>query len=76
MAVRERESRGEGVADNSGKADGKWPAGRSGRDGLLGRNRDFRQLWYAETTGKSGAAVTGVLLPPVAVSALHAGTSR
>ncbi|UBI41366.1 MULTISPECIES: MFS transporter [Streptomyces] len=40
----------------------------------MGRNRDFRRLWYAETTGKFGAAVTGVLLPLVAVSALHAGT--
>ncbi|MGA5703854.1 MFS transporter [Peterkaempfera bronchialis] len=42
--------------------------------GLLRRHRDFRLLWCGETTGKFGTAVTGVAMPLVAVSTLHAGT--
>ncbi|MDH6128281.1 MFS transporter [Kitasatospora sp. GP82] len=44
------------------------------RGGLLRRHRDFRLLWCGETTGKFGASVTGVALPLVAASTLHAGT--
>ncbi|MEU3754347.1 MFS transporter [Streptomyces olivoreticuli] len=44
------------------------------RGGLLGRHRDFRLLWCGETAGKFGASVTGVAMPLVAVSTLHAGT--
>ncbi|WP_377268897.1 MFS transporter [Peterkaempfera sp. SMS 1(5)a] len=44
------------------------------RGGLLRRHRDFRLLWCGETTGKFGGAVTGVAMPLVAVSTLHAGT--
>ncbi|WP_407285954.1 MFS transporter [Streptomyces sp. BP-8] len=42
--------------------------------GLLRRHRDFRLLWCGETAGRFGAAVTGVAMPLVAVSALHAST--
>ncbi|MYU52529.1 MULTISPECIES: MFS transporter [Streptomyces] len=42
--------------------------------GLLRRHRDFRLLWCGETAGKFGASVTGVAMPLVAVSTLHAGT--
>ncbi|MEU9113936.1 MFS transporter [Streptomyces sp. NPDC048483] len=42
--------------------------------GLLRRHRDFRLLWYGETSGKFGAAVTGVAMPLVAVSTLRADT--
>ncbi|MDJ0346879.1 MFS transporter [Streptomyces sp. H10-C2] len=42
--------------------------------GLLHRNRDFRLLWCGETAGKFGASVTGVAMPLVAVTTLHAGT--
>ncbi|MFI0938185.1 MFS transporter [Streptomyces sp. NPDC021020] len=44
------------------------------RGGLLRRHRDFRLLWCGETAGKFGASVTGVSMPLVAVSTLHAGT--
>lgn len=44
------------------------------RDGLLRRHRDFRLLWFGETTGKFGAAVTGVTMPLIAVSTLQAST--
>jgi MFS family permease len=44
------------------------------RGGLLRRHRDFRLLWCGETAGKFGAAVTGVAMPLIAVSTLHAGT--
>ncbi|MEV5599621.1 MFS transporter [Streptomyces sp. NPDC052496] len=44
------------------------------RGGLLRRHRDFRLLWCGETAGKFGASVTGVAMPLVAVSTLHAGT--
>ncbi|WP_406288335.1 MFS transporter [Streptomyces sp. NBC_00209] len=44
------------------------------RGGLLRRHRDFRLLWCGETTGKFGASVTGVAMPLVAVSTLHAST--
>ncbi|MFI9203250.1 MFS transporter [Streptomyces sp. NPDC053048] len=44
------------------------------RGGLLRRHRDFRLLWCGETAGKFGASVTGVAVPLVAVSTLHAGT--
>ncbi|MEE6266690.1 MFS transporter [Streptomyces diastatochromogenes] len=42
--------------------------------GLLRRHRDFRLLWCGETTGKFGAAVTGVAMPLTAVAALGADT--
>ncbi|MDX3855233.1 MFS transporter [Streptomyces sp. AK02-01A] len=44
------------------------------RDGLLRRHRDFRLLWCGETTSKFGTSVTGVTMPLVAVSTLHAST--
>ncbi|MCQ8187378.1 MFS transporter [Streptomyces rugosispiralis] len=42
--------------------------------GLLRRHRDFRLLWCGETAGKYGSAVTGVAMPLIAVSTLHADT--
>ncbi|MFC1407499.1 MULTISPECIES: MFS transporter [Streptacidiphilus] len=42
--------------------------------GLLRRHRDFRLLWCGETAGRFGASVTGVAMPLVAVSTLHAST--
>ncbi|SEE46471.1 Predicted arabinose efflux permease, MFS family [Streptomyces sp. 2131.1] len=44
------------------------------RGGLLRRHHDFRLLWCGETAGKFGASVTGVAMPLVAVSTLHANT--
>ncbi|MET9105363.1 MFS transporter [Streptomyces zhihengii] len=44
------------------------------RGGLLRRHRDFRLLWCGETAGKFGASVTGVAMPLVGVSTLHAST--
>lgn len=44
------------------------------RGGLLRRHRDFRLLWCGETVSKFGASVTGVAMPLVAVSTLHAST--
>ncbi|MFC5666871.1 MFS transporter [Kitasatospora misakiensis] len=41
---------------------------------LLRRHRDFRLLWCGETAGKFGASVTGVAMPLIAVSELHAST--
>ncbi|MGW0853956.1 MFS transporter [Streptomyces sp. NPDC002690] len=46
---------------------------RGTRGGLLRRHRDFRLLWCGETAGKFGASVTGVTMPLIAVSTLHAG---
>ncbi|MGW9206704.1 MFS transporter [Embleya sp. NPDC055664] len=40
--------------------------------GLLHRHRDFRLLWFGETTGKFGASVTGVAMPLIAISTLDA----
>ncbi|MFD5556400.1 MFS transporter [Streptomyces sp. NPDC127068] len=48
--------------------------GRGARGGLLRHHRDFRLLWCSETAGKYGAAVTGVTIPLIAVSALDATT--
>ncbi|MEC4020842.1 MFS transporter [Streptomyces sp. H27-D2] len=45
-----------------------------GRGGLLRRHRDFRLLWCGQTAGKFGASVTGVAIPLIAVSDLHAST--
>jgi MFS family permease len=42
------------------------------RGGLL-RQRDFRLLWTGETTSSLGSSVTGVALPLVALTTLHAG---
>ncbi|GAA1392280.1 MFS transporter [Kitasatospora putterlickiae] len=42
--------------------------------GLLRRHRDFRLFWCGETAGKFGASVTGVAMPLIAVSELHAST--
>jgi predicted MFS family arabinose efflux permease len=44
------------------------------RGGLLRRHRDFRLLWCGEIAGRFGASVTGVAMPLVAVSTLHAST--
>ncbi|GAA2743645.1 MFS transporter [Kitasatospora cinereorecta] len=41
---------------------------------LLRRHRDFRLLWTGETANKFGSAVTGLALPLIAVTALHAST--
>ncbi|MER5350199.1 MFS transporter [Kitasatospora sp. NPDC002551] len=41
---------------------------------LLRRHRDFRLLWCGETAGKFGSSVTGVAMPLIAVSDLHAST--
>ncbi|MEH6372928.1 MFS transporter [Streptomyces sp. KLMMK] len=48
--------------------------GRIRRGGLLRRHRDFRLLWCGETAGKFGASVTGVAMPLIAVTHLHADT--
>ncbi|PHQ52668.1 MFS transporter [Streptomyces cinnamoneus] len=42
--------------------------------GLLRRHHDFRLLWAGETARAFGASVTGLVLPLVAVSTLHADT--
>jgi len=42
--------------------------------GLLRRHRDFRLLWTGETANKFGSAVTGLAMPLIAVTALHAST--
>ncbi|MFI1382167.1 MFS transporter [Embleya sp. NPDC020886] len=42
--------------------------------GLLRRHRDFRLLWFGETTGRFGASVTSVSMPLIAVSTLDAST--
>ncbi|MFG2821183.1 MFS transporter [Kitasatospora sp. NPDC048365] len=42
--------------------------------GLLRRHRDFRLLWTGETANKLGSAVTGLAMPLIAVTALHAST--
>jgi MFS family permease len=42
------------------------------RLGLL-RLRDFRLLWTGETTSSFGSSISGVALPLVALSTLHAG---
>jgi MFS family permease len=47
---------------------------QGGRAGLLRRHRDFRLLWCGETAGKFGSSVTGVAMPLIAVSDLHAST--
>ena len=41
------------------------------RRGVL-HHRDFRLLWIGETTSKFGSAITGIALPLVAVTVLHA----
>ncbi|MDH6131711.1 putative MFS family arabinose efflux permease [Kitasatospora sp. MAA4] len=43
------------------------------RPGLLRRNRDFRLLWTGEVAGKFGSSVTGLGLPLIAATTLHAG---
>ncbi|MGE7432686.1 MFS transporter [Kitasatospora sp. NPDC001175] len=42
--------------------------------GLLRRHRDFRLLWLGETTGKFGSSVTGLAMPLIAITTLHAST--
>ncbi|MEV7780003.1 MFS transporter [Kitasatospora sp. NPDC088351] len=44
------------------------------RGGLLRRHRDFRLLWCGETAGRFGASVSGVAMPLIAVTDLHAST--
>jgi MFS family permease len=39
---------------------------------LLRRNRDFRLLWTGEVAGQFGTCVTGVAMPLIALTALHA----
>ncbi|MEC3981527.1 MFS transporter [Amycolatopsis sp. H20-H5] len=48
-------------------------AGTSARGGLL-RVRDFRLLWFGETTSMLGSSVASVALPLVAVVVLHTST--
>ena len=43
------------------------------RGGLL-RHRDFRRLWFGETTSTLGTSISHVALPLVAVVTLHAST--
>ncbi|WP_234025007.1 MULTISPECIES: MFS transporter [unclassified Streptomyces] len=74
MPVRERDDPEEEVAHRSRKDAGRRIAERPPGGGLLRRNRDFRKLWYGESAGKFGAAVTSVVLPLIAVSVLHATT--
>ncbi|MDR3033762.1 MAG: MFS transporter [Kitasatospora sp.] len=57
-----------GPADRPVNDAGTAPAG------LLRRHRDFRMLWVGETANKYGSAVTGLALPLIAVSTLHAST--
>jgi MFS family permease len=45
---------------------------RRDRLGLL-RQRDFRLLWFGESTSTLGSAISGIALPLVAVVVLHAG---
>jgi MFS family permease len=42
--------------------------------GLLRRHRDFRLLWSGETANRFGSAVTGLAMPLIAVTTLHATT--
>ncbi|MFF8770310.1 MFS transporter [Kitasatospora sp. NPDC015120] len=49
-------------------------ADATGPRSLLRRHRDFRLLWCGETAGKFGSSVTGVAMPLIAVSELHAST--
>ncbi|MEU5213681.1 MFS transporter [Streptomyces sp. NPDC020742] len=74
MALRARNDPGEGVAHRDRKGIGRRIADRPAGGGLLRRNADFRKLWFGESAGKFGAAVTSVVLPLVAVSVLHAST--
>ncbi|MDH6110433.1 putative MFS family arabinose efflux permease [Kitasatospora sp. MAP12-15] len=46
------------------------------RRSLLHRNRDFRLLWTGEVAGKFGSSVTGLALPLIAATTLHAGAFR
>lgn len=39
---------------------------------LIARHRDFRLLWFGETTSEVGSSVTTVALPLTAVTVLHA----
>jgi MFS family permease len=41
------------------------------RGGLI-RHRDFRWLWFGDTVSQVGTQVTGIALPLIAVSTLHA----
>lgn len=43
------------------------------RRSLLRRHRDFRLLFVGEVAGKYGSSVTGLALPLIAVTRLHAG---
>ncbi|GAB2726421.1 MFS transporter [Kitasatospora kifunensis] len=43
------------------------------RRSLLRRHRDFRLLFVGEVAGKYGSSVTGLALPLIAVTDLHAG---
>ena len=46
---------------------------RRPRGGLV-RHRDFRWLWFGDTISQVGTQVTGIALPLVAVTTLHATT--
>ena len=48
------------------------PTPSAPRPGLLARHRDFRLLWFGETTGQFGSCITGVAMPLIAVTILHA----
>ncbi|MGF1430832.1 MFS transporter [Kitasatospora sp. LaBMicrA B282] len=58
------------LADISDPTDHTTAAAR--RPGLLRRHRDFRLLFAGEVAGKYGSSVTGLALPLIAVTRLHA----
>jgi MFS family permease len=49
-------------------------AGEPRRRGGLFWHRDFRLLWFGETTSRLGSTVSSVAVPLVAVATLHAST--
>ena len=51
-----------------------WHSDLVGESRGVLRHRDFRLLWFGETTSKLGSNVSAVALPLVAVAVLHAGT--
>jgi MFS family permease len=58
-------------AEAAGQVGDSAPGGPRPRGGLL-RHRDFRLLWLGETASGVGTAVSGVVLPLIAVVSLHA----
>jgi MFS family permease len=58
----------------TGSATDTAPAGPSARRGGLLRDRNFRLLWFGETTSTVGTTISRVALPLVAVVTLQAST--